>query len=96
MATFRVTSEELGTTGALVEQKAGEVQDMLTQLQGRVSTLMQSWEGSASAAYNQKFDEWKSGAAQVHEAMVAIGGFLKTAGIQYAETEENIRSTIGG
>lgn len=96
MATFRVTSEELVSTGALVDSKAVEVQDMLTQLQGRVSTLMQSWEGSASAAYNQKFDEWRSGAAQVHEAMVAIAGFLKTAGSQYAETEQNIQSTIGG
>ncbi|OLT00612.1 hypothetical protein BJF90_34230 [Pseudonocardia sp. CNS-004] len=85
-------SEELRQQAAEVKAGAGEVNDILSRMTGRIQTLASSWEGAASAAFQARWQEWQVGAAQVQQAMDGMGIFLDEAARTYEETEDSLRA----
>lgn len=95
MARIGVQSEELRQQAGAVKTGAAEVNEILSRLTGQIQALASTWEGAASAAFQTRWQEWQTGAAQVQQAMDGMGVFLDQAALTYEETEESLRAAAG-
>ena len=95
MPRIGVQSEELRQQSSAVKAGAAEVNDILGRLTGQIQSLASTWEGAASAAFQTRWQEWQTGAAQVQQAMDGMGIFLDEAARTYEETEESLRAAAG-
>lgn len=95
MATIGVQSEELHAQHGRVINGASEVEAILSRLTGEIANLAGSWQGSASQAFQSRWQEWQTGATQVQQAMQNMGQFLQQAAQSYETTEEELRSAAG-
>lgn len=90
-----VTSEDLTAQCNQVGRGADEVGAILDRLTQEISNLASSWEGAASSAFQQRWQEWQAGARQITDAMIAMGGFLGEAAMAYEENEQRLSSAAG-
>lgn len=95
MARITVQSEDLHQQSAQVNSGAQEVDAILTRLTGQIQNLAASWDGAASQAFQERWQEWQTGAQQVRQAMESMGQFLTEAGHAYERTEDELRSAAG-
>jgi WXG100 family type VII secretion target len=58
----------------------------------QVQDLSGRWQGSGSAAFQQLFQEWQSGASMTQQGMEGIAKFLSQAAEAYAQTDSNVQS----
>jgi WXG100 family type VII secretion target len=96
MAKVAVQSEELHTQSAAVKSGAADVSEILGRLTSQITNLAGQWEGSASQAFQARWQEWQSGAQNVQQAMEHMGLFLDQAGDAYEQNEEALRRGSGG
>lgn len=95
MATIGVQSEELSAQSGRVGAGAEEVEATLARLTGEIAALAGSWQGSASEAFQSRWQEWQTGANQVQLAMRNMGEFLQQAASAYETTENELRAAAG-
>lgn len=92
-----VTSEDLHNLSGQVSQGSAQIQDQLNALRNQVTAVVgTSWQGAASGQFHQLYEEWQQGAAQVKQALDGISKLLSTAGQQYQQTEDAIKSSMVG
>jgi WXG100 family type VII secretion target len=95
MSLIKVTSEDLQGLSTHVTGGSESIQEQLSQLQSHVSSIVgPDWSGAASGAFNERYEEWNRSAASLKEALDGISQLLAHAGIQYQNTEDNIRSAM--
>lgn len=95
MATVKVTSEQLAELGTKLGQGAAQVDEQLTTMRGWVAPLVGGeWEGAASSAFQQSWEEWARSGAKLHEALESISATLIQAARVYQEAEESVRSSV--
>lgn len=95
MAIIDVESAELRQQAHSVKSGAAEVNDLVSRLTGQVQDLAGRWRGSASESFQTLWDEWKTSASQLREAMDGIGGFLDNAAQTYEDAENAIKNSAG-
>ena len=95
MAKLAVQFEDLRTQSTAVKHGANEVHDILAKLTAQISDLASRWEGGTSEAFHQRWDDWKTGAQNVQQAMDAMGDFLGKAADTYEETENQLKTAAG-
>lgn len=95
MAGIRVTPEELEAQAAQVMSQAGQISQAISTLQSQVADLGSRWEGAGSAGFQQLFEEWRTGAASVHEAMSGISTLLNQGANAYRQADESVRASSG-
>lgn len=96
MAKVAVQSEELHTQAAAVKSGSADVSAILSRLTSQITSLAGLWEGSASQAFQARWQEWQSGAQNVQQAMEHMGMFLDQAGDAYEQNEEALRQGASG
>jgi WXG100 family type VII secretion target len=97
VAYIKVTAEELDSVAGQLDTAAQAINEQNTTALNRVNGLVGAgWEGAASSQFNTLFTQWKQGADQVQQALAGISQLLKGAGQAYAQTEEQIRSSMQG
>jgi WXG100 family type VII secretion target len=95
MSLIKVTAEDLQTLSSNVTAGSSTIQDQLSRLQSEVSGVVGGdWMGSASGAFNQRYEEWNRGAAMVKDALDGIAQLLAHASVQYQGTEDAIRASM--
>jgi WXG100 family type VII secretion target len=95
MSLIKVTSEDLQTLAGHVDSGSGSIQDQLSRLQSEVANVVGGdWMGTASGAFNERYEEWNRSAAGLKDALDGIRDLLGHAAIQYQQTEDNIRSAM--
>lgn len=95
MGYLKVTAEELNTVSAQLQSSAAQIADENTRALGMVNGLVgQGWEGAASGQFSQLFQQWKTSADQMQEALQGISGLLDKAGTMYAQTEAQIQQSM--
>lgn len=95
MAQLAVQSEDLRSQSGAVKNGSAEVTDILGRLTAQIADLASRWEGGASQAFQSRWDEWKTGAQNVQQAMDDMGVFLEQAAHAYEETEANLQQAAG-
>ena len=95
MSMVKVTSEQLAELGSQLAQGSAQVEEQLATMRSRVAPLVGGeWEGTASAAFQQSWDEWAQAAAKLKEALDSISGVLNQASRVYQEAEDNVRTSM--
>jgi WXG100 family type VII secretion target len=95
MAVIKVTSEDLHTTSASLKQAAEQINSTSEQAKSQVMALQGIWEGTASSAFDEAFQQWTSGAQQVDQALARISELLNNAAQSYETTEQSITQSFG-
>jgi WXG100 family type VII secretion target len=88
-----VDSSDLRAQSGQVRAGASDVSETLTRLTGQIADLAGRWEGSASQAFQARWQEWQTGAQAVQQAMENMGVFLEQAAQAYEETEAGLSSS---
>jgi WXG100 family type VII secretion target len=91
---LKVTSEELISLSQSLKTGGDQVQAQLDAMRRQVEPFATEWEGAASASFQQLWQEWQSGAAQVQQALTGISALLNQAGNTYQSAEDSIRSSM--
>jgi WXG100 family type VII secretion target len=96
MAKIGVQSEDIRQQSTNVNKGSAEVTDILTRLTGEIASLAGTWQGAASQAFQDRWQEWQNGATQVQQAMEHMGQFLAQAAEAYETTEDQLRAASSG
>jgi WXG100 family type VII secretion target len=95
VAQIVVTADELDSVASQLAQGADQVMQQFNLLKGKLDGLVSSgWQGSASAAYQNTYDEWNKGATQVQQALESLATMLKGAATTYRSTEEALTNQL--
>lgn len=95
MGNIRVTPEELEGQAGKVRTEQGNIEASISMLQNQILDLGGRWEGAGSAAFQQLFEEWRTGAAQVKEAMTGISSLLTQGAQAYRQADESVKAATG-
>lgn len=95
MAFIKVTAEELSSTSSMLMSTATQIESESSSAMSQVQALVGAgWQGGASAAFDAAFNQWKSGADQIHAALMQISQLLGSAATSYDSTEQQITSSF--
>ncbi len=92
--TLRVGKGELQAQAQQIRGCAAQMDEMLTQTQGRVQALLDSWLGLGAGAFADLFAEWRRAAQQCHEALMTIAARLQSSGQAYDEQDQSIAAAL--
>ena len=96
MSLIKVTAEELHTLSSNVQSGSNSIQEQLGRMQGEVLGIVGGeWQGAASGQFHALWDEWQRSAAGLKDALDGISRLLNSAGMQYQQTEDAIRTSMG-
>ena len=90
MGQIRVTPDTLRTRAGQYTTEQGNMSTMIETLDGLLESIQSEWEGSASAAYAEKYAELKPGFAAVEELLGEISSALNSV----ADAMEEMDATI--
>jgi WXG100 family type VII secretion target len=95
MTYIKVTSGDLANSSVQLSARAARIAEENTLALGVVEGLVgASWDGAASAEFNQLFLRWKAGADEVQSALAGIGALLDSAATAYQHTEDAINASL--
>lgn len=78
-----------------ISQTGSRVESLLDQLKTDIAPLVNTWEGEAQAAYNQKQDQWDQAAEDLRRVLASIGSAVGDALARYTEGESKARDSFG-
>ncbi len=88
MTRYQVDSDAiLGATGA-ARASIGRLQGEVAALNGHLTALQGSWQGSAATAFQSLVGEWTATQQRVEQTLAALTEALGSAGQHYAEIEQ--------
>ncbi len=87
--TFTTTVPEMTAAANHVADVAGSIASRLTDLESRLSPLLNSWKGEAAASFHNMREQWHQDAQQLHNALAEISAGLKATTANYDTTEES-------
>lgn len=95
MSLIKVTAEELHTLSSNVQSGSNSIQDQLSRMQNEVLGVVGGeWQGAASGQFHALWDEWQRSAAGLKDSLDGISRLLGSAGQQYQNTEDAIRTSM--
>jgi WXG100 family type VII secretion target len=97
MAQIVVTAEDLNRTAGQLTAGAADVMQQFNQLKSYVDQLVAAgWQGTASRAYDETYQQWHSGTQHVHDALTSLAHMLTSAAQIYSQTESALTSQLKG
>ena len=100
MADQRAAEGALKQGFAAVESTKADIDSHLKRLEGDLSTIGSSWQGSASVQFTQLMQQWQDNAAKVNEALQELADNLrgtdKAMQANEADTEGSFAQILGG
>lgn len=94
MAGITVTPEQLSDASRQLNNGAGQIDAILAQLSSQIAPLQSEWRGAAQASFEALWNEWQSGAKQLHEALTGIATLTQQAAQSYESTESGIATSF--
>ncbi|MCU1569531.1 MAG: type secretion protein [Naasia sp.] len=88
MTRFSVDGEAVLAASSAVASTIPRVQSDVAALLAQLTSLQESWGGSAALAFQSVVNDWRTTQQRVDEALVAINQALAAAGRQYLDVEE--------
>lgn len=97
MPDYKVNSDETASTSQALLNDFGQLQDKLTEVKGKISSLLAN--GYTTPAAQQKFspffDEFAKGFDQVNQGLQGIGQYVKSVGEAFSQTDDQLGSNLG-
>lgn len=87
--------EELYAKSAEFTSESSEVEAMVSRLDTMITTLRETWEGDASAAFEEQYREIEPSVKALGELLNTIGGQLTTIATTMQDQDQAIASKLG-
>ncbi|GAA4483608.1 hypothetical protein GCM10023094_35440 [Rhodococcus olei] len=91
---MRTTTETMETAARHVGDVNGDIQGLLTSLQGRLTAVNGVWEGAAKAAFDGLMVRWDESAKRLNESLLAISENIRANGVAFATAQDDHVSAI--
>lgn len=79
-----------------VKRAAADAQSAIESLRSRLSTLEGSFRGQTATAFDNKYNEWHTGAKQMMEGLDGLGQFLESAANTIEQADQDIANQLNG
>ena len=89
---IRMTPETMRTRASEYTTQAGNIQQVIDKLDRLLQQLQQEWEGDASRAYAEKFNQLRPGFVKTKELVDEISAALRKTAQIVEDTDRNIAS----
>lgn len=90
MGQIRITPDIMRERAGSYRTQAEAVAGVITEMDNLLSALQDEWEGSASKAYAEKYDELRPGFVSAQELIESIAAALDETANAIEEVDENI------
>lgn len=87
---IRMTPETMRTRAGEYSTQAGNIQEIINKLDKLLGQLQSEWEGDASRAYAEKFNQLRPGFVKTKELVDDISQALKKTAQIVEDTDRNI------
>lgn len=87
---IRMTPETMRTRAGEYSTQAGNIQEIINKLDRLLAQLQNEWEGDASRAYAEKFNQLRPGFVKTKELVDDISTALRKTAQIVEETDRNI------
>lgn len=88
-AVFSVDTERIAAASTDIGRISADIESQVATLMGRLTSLQDAWQGSASAGFQGVMAQWRGTQSQVRESLDSINRTLAQAGTHYADTEQS-------
>ena len=92
MASIRVTPEELSSQGKELIGFAGNLAEILTQIDNKIGEIVGGWDGLAQDAYFNMYDSMKESLNKFPELVESLGDATVSAADAFASVDEQLQS----
>lgn len=96
MAAIRVTPEELNTQGQALIGYAGDIRDLLAQIDAKINEIIDGWDGLAQDSYFNMYETMKESLNQFPELVDSLGNATTGAADAFAQVDEGLQSSFNG
>lgn len=93
---IRLNPEELESFAQQYQQESGQVNDQIGRLDGLIGNLQDAWEGGASAAFAERYEEHKKSFIQMQQLLEDISRQLQSSAHALRDADADIASQIRG
>lgn len=94
MSVIRVNYGEMERVAGIFEQKAGEIESILSALRSRIAQLDASWDGIAEQAFRQEWDSCDRKLRDTPSMLREIATALRRIAQEIRQAEERMRAQI--
>ena len=95
MATqIRITPDDMRTRATQYEAEADNINNVITSLDGLLSTLESEWEGEASTAFATKYADLRPAFASVEELVREIAAALVVVADSFEENDQTLATAF--
>lgn len=92
MANIKVTPEELSAQGDELIGYAGELSDILKQVDAKIRAIDDGWDGCAQQGYTGMYEEIKQSLDQFPGLVETLGTAAKSAAEAFSSVDEQLQS----
>ena len=96
MAEILLRAEDARGAASDMRNRATAAQDQFTATRTRLTELSDSFKGKTATAFDAKFEEWRTSASSLIEALNGLASFLDSAANTIEQTDESIASQLNG
>ena len=94
---IKVTSGDLHSVSGQLSSGSSDIESRLSTLHAQVQGLVDNgWQGSASGAFGDLYQQWHTSAGQLKHALDGISRQLSSAATTYEQTEAQLTSQMHG
>ncbi len=93
---IRVTPAELESMSSRYNEESGQVGEQIVRLNSMIKQLEDAWEGEASRAFSQQYEELKPSFQQMQKLLEDIAGQLSSTAKALEDADKQIASQIRG
>lgn len=93
---IRVTPAELESMSGRYNEESGQVGEQIVRLNSMIKQLEDAWEGEASRAFSQQYEELKPSFQQMQKLLEDIAGQLSSTAKALEDADKQIASQIRG
>ena len=96
MAEIKLRPEEAREHASDIKKTAADTQAEVDAMRARLQGLADAFTGQAAVAFDERFNEWDTGAKQLLDALDSLGQFLEAAANTIEETDSTLADQLRG
>ena len=88
MATYKVETSDLKTSGSALEEKNAQYVTTFGKLYAETTDLKVTWQGQSSDTFNSKVESYRASFEELSKIVTSYIEFLRKAAANYEATEQ--------
>ena len=96
MAEIKLRPDEAREHASDIKKTSADTQAEIDSMRSRLQALAEAFTGQAAVAFDDRYNEWDTGAKQLLEALDSLGQFLEAAANTIEDTDNTLADQLRG